>query len=97
MYQAFLSGKTPTSVSNAEELAEIVSEAVTDNKKPLRYVADRDIHIYVNNICLGERNSSEIIWRSFGLSGKLPPFPPWSYSRTQNRTSSAYFPYTKTC
>lgn len=47
MYQAFMSGKTPTSVSTAEELAEVVFEAATDGKKQIRYIAGKDANIYV--------------------------------------------------
>lgn len=47
MYQAFISGKTPTIASSPEELAEVVFEAATDGKKQLRYVAGKDANIYV--------------------------------------------------
>jgi len=47
MYQAFLSGKTPTKVSTAEELAEVVFGAATDGKKQIRYVAGEDANTYV--------------------------------------------------
>jgi len=47
MYHAFLSGKTPTKVSAAEELAEVVFEAATDGKKQIRYLAGEDAKTYV--------------------------------------------------
>jgi NAD(P)-dependent dehydrogenase (short-subunit alcohol dehydrogenase family) len=47
MYEAFMSGKTPTIASTAEELAEIVFEAATDGKKQIRYVAGNDANVYV--------------------------------------------------
>jgi len=47
MYQAFMTGKTPTRVSTADELAEVVFEAATDGKKQIRYVAGSDANIYV--------------------------------------------------
>jgi NAD(P)-dependent dehydrogenase (short-subunit alcohol dehydrogenase family) len=47
MYQAFMTGKTPTSVSPAEEIAQVVFEAATDGKKQIRYVAGKDANIYI--------------------------------------------------
>ena len=47
MYQAFTTGKTPTSVSPVAAIAAVVYEAATDGKKQVRYVAGKDAHIYI--------------------------------------------------
>jgi NAD(P)-dependent dehydrogenase (short-subunit alcohol dehydrogenase family) len=45
--QAFTTGKTPTVVSTAEQIAEVVYEAAIDGKDQLRYQAGEDAKAYV--------------------------------------------------
>ena len=48
VYQAFVTGKTPTIVSTPEEIASVVYEAATDGKDQLRYHAGRDAIAYMD-------------------------------------------------
>lgn len=47
VFQAFVSGKTPTIVSTPEDIASVVYEAATDGKDQLRYHAGSDAIAYV--------------------------------------------------
>ncbi len=48
VYQAFVTGKTPTIASMPEEIANVVYEAATDGKNQLRYHAGRDAITYMD-------------------------------------------------
>jgi NAD(P)-dependent dehydrogenase (short-subunit alcohol dehydrogenase family) len=48
VFQAFVTGKTPTIVSTPEEIASVVFEAATDGKDQLRYHAGRDAITYMD-------------------------------------------------
>jgi NAD(P)-dependent dehydrogenase (short-subunit alcohol dehydrogenase family) len=48
VFQAFVTGKTPTIVSTPEDIASVVYEAATDGKDQLRYHAGRDAITYMD-------------------------------------------------